>query len=91
MRGGQYKGWGMTADDATEQIDQRIRAGQYPVDSRLPTTKELAAELGLSMATIHGVMARLEERGLVYTTRGRGAGRFVARRAFWRRLRQNGR
>lgn len=51
----------------------RIRPG-----SRLPPEPELAAELGVSRATLREALGSLEDEG--YLTRTRGAGTFIAER-----------
>jgi GntR family transcriptional regulator len=57
-------------------IATRIRG--VPAGSQLPPEPELAAELGVSRATLREALRSLEEEGLVRRTRG--AGTFVADR-----------
>lgn len=61
-----------------EQIGQLIEAKVLPVDSRLPTVRDLAQELGVSVGTIAQAWSHLREQGLVETRR-RGGTRVVPR------------
>ena len=58
------------------RLADEIRSGARPPGSRLPTVRELAAELGLAVNTVARSVKELEEAGLV-ETRGR-RGTFVA-------------
>lgn len=64
-----------------EQLARAIRLGVYPVGSALPPERELAVRLTVSRATLREAMAALRQAGLVETTRGRGGGTVVTRRA----------
>lgn len=55
-----------------------LRIHDVPAGSQLPPEPELAAELGVSRATLREALRSLEEEGLVRRTRG--AGTFVAGR-----------
>ena len=57
------------------QLTQRIVAGIYPMGSRLPSVRELAAEAGVNPNTMQRALAALEQDGLVITNRT--AGRLV--------------
>ncbi len=48
-----------------KRLQQSIRLGVYPVNSRLPTERELAEALGVSRPTIREAIIVLELRGLV--------------------------
>jgi GntR family transcriptional regulator len=56
------------ADDLTE----RIRSGQYPEGTQLPSTVELADMYSVSRSTIVRAVALLHDRGLIYGEQGRG-------------------
>src|SRR4051794_499746 len=58
------------------QLMERIRAGNYPPDSRLPGEHELASLLGVSRPIVRDALARLREQGIVYARQG--AGTFVS-------------
>lgn len=60
-----------------EQLATLIRLGVYPLDSTLPSERELAHRLQVSRATLREAMAALREAGLVETRRGRGGGTVV--------------
>ena len=55
-----------------------VRDGRLPAGTRLPTVRELAADLGLAVNTVARTYRELETAGIV-ETRGR-QGTFVARR-----------
>jgi DNA-binding transcriptional regulator YhcF (GntR family) len=55
-----------------------VRDGRLPAGARLPTVRELAADLGLAVNTVARTYRELETAGIV-ETRGR-QGTFVARR-----------
>lgn len=62
----------MSADEIVEDLAERIKRGQYPPDSRLPTYGELSRLYDVSPATIGTIVGRLKERGLVYGIQGKG-------------------
>ncbi len=66
----------MTAETTPVSIERAltldILRGSYPVGSRLPTVRELAARYGVNPGTIQRVVARLETRGLVEARQGSG-------------------
>jgi GntR family transcriptional repressor for pyruvate dehydrogenase complex len=64
-------------ESCVEQLATAIRLGVYPLGSTLPPERELAAQLGVSRATLREAMAALRQAGLVRTTRGRGGGTVV--------------
>lgn len=55
-----------------EQIGQLISEKLLPVDSRLPTVRDVAQELGVSVGTIAQAWSLLREQGLVETRRRGG-------------------
>ncbi|WP_132957165.1 FadR/GntR family transcriptional regulator [Rhizobium sp. BK251] len=63
-------------DRVFNQLMERIRAGNYPPDSRLPGEHELASLLGVSRPIVRDALARLREQGIVYARQG--AGTFVS-------------
>jgi GntR family transcriptional regulator len=67
-----------------DEIAARIASGRIGPGRRLPPEPELAAELGVSRATLREALRSLEEDGLV--TRTRGAGTYATSRP---RLRTN--
>lgn len=58
------------------QIVEAVSSGQLAVDTRLPSVRALAAELGTAAGTIARAYRELEEAGVV-VTRGRN-GTFIA-------------
>ena len=67
-----------------DRLAQRISSGAIGPGARLPPEPELAAELGVSRATLREALRSLEEDGFV--SRRRGAGTYVTHRP---RLRNN--
>lgn len=53
----------------------RIQSGEYPTDSRLPSERALAAELGVSRNTVREALDVLEMRKMI--RRRQGSGSFV--------------
>ena len=58
-----------------EQITAMVSSGVLPVDSRLPTIRQLARDLGLATGTVARAYRELEAEGVI-STRGR-QGTFV--------------
>ena len=72
--------WDFSGDRAiyvqiAEQIKLRIIAGIYPVGTRLPSVRELAAEASVNPNTMQRALTDLEREGLLYSERT--SGRFV--------------
>ncbi len=63
-------------DRVFDQLQERIRSGNYPPDSRLPGEHELASLLGVSRPIVRDALARLRDQGIVYARQG--AGTFVS-------------
>lgn len=63
-------------DRVFDQLQERIRAGNYPPDSRLPGEHELASMLGVSRPIVRDALAKLRDQGMVYARQG--AGTFVS-------------
>mgnify|MGYP002537696078 FL=1 len=59
----------------TEQLARRIITGAYPLGSRFPAVRELAAEAGVNPNTMQRALQQLEREGLVFTQRS--SGRFI--------------
>ncbi len=53
-------------------IRQLIDAGKLPADGRLPTERELAAELNCGRRTVRRALDALEQDGLVWRRQGKG-------------------
>lgn len=73
--------WNITAGrpvyvQLIEQLEQAIVTGEYPLGSRIPPVRELAAEAGVNPNTMQRALQELESRGLVETRRT--AGRVVS-------------
>jgi GntR family transcriptional regulator len=53
-------------------LERRLRTGQIPPESRLPSEHALCVEFKLSRATVRQALRYLESRGLVYRVPNRG-------------------
>lgn len=62
----------MSAAQIADDLADRIRGGEYPPGSRLPTYGELANLYNVGSTTITNVINALKERGLVVGMQGRG-------------------
>lgn len=60
------------SDQLSDALQRRIEDGLLPRDSRLPTTRELAATLGINRGTVQAAYRRLREKGLVAGRVGSG-------------------
>jgi GntR family transcriptional regulator len=58
-----------------EQIELKICSGVYALGSRLPSVRDLAQEASVNPNTMQRALAKLEEDGLIYTSRT--SGKFV--------------
>lgn len=59
-----------------EQLELAIVTGEYPLGSRIPAVRELAAEAGVNPNTMQRALQELEARGLLQARRT--AGRVVS-------------
>lgn len=64
-------------DDVADRLITAIAVGEYLPGARLPVERELAQALGVGRMTVRAALARLVERGLLETRRGRGGGSYV--------------
>lgn len=60
------------ATQVYDAIERQIAGGALPLNSRLPTTRELAAALGVNRGTVQAAYRRLAEAGLVEGRVGSG-------------------
>src|SRR6478609_6006195 len=58
-------------DEITDRLITAIAIGEYLPGARLPVERDLAASLGAGRMTVRAALARLVERGLLETRRGR--------------------
>src|SRR3954471_11213974 len=64
-------------DEITDRLTTAIAIGEYLPGARLPVERVLAASLGAGRMTVRAALARLAERGLIETRRGRDGGSYV--------------
>ena len=70
---------GRTSEDVRRVLAERIAAGQLRPGQRLGAERALAADLGVSRATLRQALAVLADSGVVRRVPGRGGGTFVSR------------
>jgi GntR family transcriptional regulator len=70
---------GRTPEEVRRALAEQIDSGQLRPGQRLGAERALAAELGVSRATLRQALAVLEEGGAVRRVPGRGGGTFVAK------------
>jgi GntR family transcriptional regulator, transcriptional repressor for pyruvate dehydrogenase complex len=64
-------------DEIADRLITAIAIGEYLPGARLPVERELSASLGAGRMTVRAALARLVDRGLLETRRGRGGGSYV--------------
>lgn len=62
----------MSYTGIANDLEDRIRRGEYPPGSKLPTLQELGTLYGVGYTTIHKAIALLKDRGIVVSSQGRG-------------------
>src|ERR671911_3093670 len=67
-----------TFEEAVEQIAERIKAGDLHMGDRLPSERELAAQMRISRPTLREAVKVLGEAGVLPVTRGQCGGIFLA-------------
>lgn len=65
--------------ELAERLRSEIERGERAPGSKLPSYRDLAAELGLAINTVRDSLRALEQQGVVSIEHGRGA--FVAKQA----------
>src|ERR671916_2886799 len=61
-----------------EKLFERIVAGEFPVNARLPSETDLARRFGASRPVVREALARLRDDGLIVSRQGSGS--YVTRR-----------
>lgn len=56
-----------------DQIVQRIAVGDWPPSTPLPSIRELAAEINVSVITVKRSYLELEREGVIVTQQGKGS------------------
>ena len=67
-----------TFEEAVEQIAEQIKAGDLHTGDRLPSERELAAQMRISRPTLREAIKTLTEAGVLQVRRGQSGGIFVA-------------
>ena len=63
--------------EIANELETLIRSGKLPPEAKIPSEYELAEQYGINRKTANKAVAKLEERGLIYRTRGRGGSKVV--------------
>lgn len=79
---------GATAKFVIDTLFSRIKSEEYPVDTRLPSERTLASELGVARNTVREALDVLEAQGVI--RRRAGSGSFVTYRSEQREIREFG-
>ena len=74
----------MNYRDIADDMEARIRRGEYPRGGKLPTYAEVAAMYSVSHSTVARVFLAMRERGLTDSAPGKGV--FVAEELTPRRV-----
>jgi GntR family transcriptional repressor for pyruvate dehydrogenase complex len=69
-----------TFEETVERLGTAIRLGLLPAESRLPSERDLADQLGISRSTLREAITTLVQSGHLVSARGRTGGTFVAER-----------
>ncbi len=67
------------AEAVLRRLGELIGAGVLRPGDRLPSEQELARHFGVAPMTVRNALQVMRDRGILATTRGRGAGTFVER------------
>jgi GntR family transcriptional repressor for pyruvate dehydrogenase complex len=65
------------SEQAADQLRSLILTGELPAGAKLPTEQALAAEFGVSRATVREALTGLSTEGLLRTVKGVSGGSFV--------------
>ena len=55
-----------------ENLEEGIRSGKYPIDSKLPSENDLCNTFNVSRITIRKALDILENKGIIYSIHGKG-------------------
>ncbi|MBD8043230.1 FadR family transcriptional regulator [Arthrobacter sp. Sa2BUA2] len=69
---------GNAFEETIQRLLQGLKLGIYAAGTRLPPERELAAQLGVSRATLREALAELQAAGYLQSRRGRYGGTFAA-------------
>lgn len=63
-------------EQVVERFQELILKGALPADTKLPSVRNLAIELSINPNTIQRAYAMLEQKGYIYSVKGKGS--FIA-------------
>jgi GntR family transcriptional repressor for pyruvate dehydrogenase complex len=67
-----------TFEEAVDQIAEKVKSGDLAVGARLPSERDLAAQMRISRPTLREAVKVLAEAGVLEVRRGQSGGIFVA-------------
>ena len=67
-----------TFEEAVEQIAEKVKSGELHIGDRLPSERDLAAQMRISRPTLREAVKALAEAGVLEVHRGQSGGIFVA-------------
>jgi GntR family transcriptional regulator len=56
-----------------EQVRRKVAVGDWPAGAEIPSIRQLAADLSVSVITVKRAYQELEQEGLIVTQQGRGS------------------
>lgn len=68
-----YSKWNNVTEYVFENIKNRLMAGEFPLDSKLPSEKMLCAAYNVGRSSVREALSMLEAVGMIRIERGRGS------------------
>lgn len=72
MLGINYRDGRPIYEQVVDEIKRMVVHGVLEVDSQLPSVRQMAAELSINPNTIQRAYSELENRGVIYSVKGKG-------------------
>ena len=72
MLGINYRDGRPIYEQVVDEIEQMVVHGVLELDSQMPSVRQMAAELSINPNTIQRAYSELENRGVIYSVKGKG-------------------
>ena len=72
MLGINYRDGRPIYEQVVDEIEQMVMHGILEADSQLPSVRQMASELSINPNTIQRAYGELENRGVIYSVKGKG-------------------